>query len=74
MRGQAQGFLIVLTQGIGMYLGAKIVPIFYTKSMEGENLLENWASFWWVPCGMAAAVLVFFVILFNDRVVPKSTK
>ena len=72
IRGQAQGLLIVLTQGIGMYLGAKINTPLFAARVTSESPLAQWPSFWWIPCGMAAAVLVLFIALFNDRVIPKS--
>ena len=68
IRGQAQGLLIVLTQGIGMYLGAKINTPLFTARVTGESPLAQWPSFWWIPCGMAAAVLVLFILFFHDRV------
>ncbi len=71
IRGQAQGLLIVLTQGIGMYLGAKINTPLFAARVTGESPLALWPSFWWIPCSMAAAVLVIFIVLFNDRVTSK---
>jgi nucleoside transporter len=73
MRGQAQGFLVVLTQGVGMLLGARInAGIFDTRvgTLKGESALHFWPSFWWIPAGMAALFLLLFLFLFRDRLRP----
>ncbi len=71
MRGQAQGFLVVLTQGVGMLLGATINAKFFGERIgEAKDgaALALWPSFWWIPAGMAAGILILFVLLFRDRV------
>ncbi len=70
MRGQAQGLLVVLTQGVGMYLGA-LFNSYYHKHIVGERaegvtLLQAWADFWWVPAALAGGILVGFILLFRD--------
>jgi nucleoside transporter len=75
IRGQAQGFLVLLTQGIGMYGGAKINDLFFTSKVgepakAGASVLSVWPDFWWVPAAMAGGILVLFFLLFRDRVKP----
>lgn len=73
IRGQAQGFLVVLTQGVGMYLGAKLNDIFFTQKLAGATgpeALANWPSFWWIPAMMAGSILIVFLAIFRDRVKP----
>ena len=75
IRGQAQGFLVLLTQGIGMYGGAKINDLFFTSKVgeptkAGAQVLSVWPSFWWVPAAMAGGILVLFFLLFRDRLKP----
>ena len=70
MRGQAQGLLIVLTQGVGMFIGAKINQAYFEKKVgvmeEGETVLDTWPDFWWMPAGLAASILVVFFIFFKN--------
>lgn len=70
MRAQAQGFLVVLTQGIGMYVGAKVnAGVFAAKvDASGAEALSQWPSFWWFPAIFAGVILILFLILFHDRV------
>jgi len=74
LRGQAQGLYVVLTQGIGMLIGASFNQHFFKTRVsvpsEAENatpVLTLWADFWWIPGGVAAVVLVLFLILFRDE-------
>ncbi len=68
IRGQAQGFLVLVTYGVGMLIGAKVAGFVY-KGFLGAgatNLsLELWRSFWIFPAAFAAAVLIFFTAFFK---------
>lgn len=69
IRGQAQGFLVLLTQGLGMGIGAllfgKLVG-YYTTQVNGAAVL-NWEMIWAVPVAFVLAVLVIFVIGFKEE-------
>jgi nucleoside transporter len=68
--GQAQGFLVVHTQGLGMWIGAKLnQPLFEAKvgSLTGTSALSHWPAFWWIPASMAGAIFLIFVLLFRTR-------
>ena len=69
IRGQVQGLLVLLTQGIGFFLGTQLSGLFVnTYGVGGQLDLGGWANFWFI---FAAATFVFsvaFVMLFNDRV------
>ncbi|HEX6307128.1 MAG TPA: MFS transporter [Longimicrobiales bacterium] len=69
IRGQAQGFLVLITYGIGMLIGAQIAGNVYARVLgDATSLtLEQWRGFWYIPAAFAAAVLVFFVLAFRDR-------
>jgi nucleoside transporter len=69
VRGQAQGFLVLVTYGLGMLIGAQIAGNVYNRFLAGASslALSQWASFWLLPAGFAAAVLVFFAILFREK-------
>lgn len=71
IRGQAQGFLVLITYGIGMLIGAQIAGNVYNGFLgdAGALTLEQWRSFWYIPAAFAAAVLLFFVATFRDRTV-----
>ena len=68
IRGQAQGFLVLVTYGVGMLIGAQVAGRVYGSFLASgaTNLtLEQWGQFWWLPAGFAAAVLVFFAVFFR---------
>jgi len=73
IRSQAQGFLIVLTQGIGMYLGAKLNTAYFSHKIgtaSGSEALALWPSFWWFPALLAVGILVLFLAFFRDKITP----
>ena len=64
-RSSAQGLIAIATYGIGMGIGswlAGVVADIYT--VDG---VKNWTSIWMVPAGIAAVVLVLFVLFFKDN-------
>lgn len=71
IRGQAQSLIVMLTQGLGLGIGAQFFGWWTTQcSSEGGGI--DFATFWYVPAGFALAVLVVFLITFWDRVEDKS--
>ena len=70
IRGQAQGLLVLVTYGVGMLIGAQVAGAVYNGFLgSGQALsLDQWQQFWWLPAAFAAAILLGFVLLFNDRV------
>lgn len=68
IRGQAQGLLVLVTQGLGLGIGAQVVgKLIANYTTAGEPPVTDWGSFWMVPAAMAGVVMVLFGILFNDR-------
>jgi nucleoside transporter len=69
IRGQAQGFFVFVTYGVGMLIGAQVAGNVYNRFLGGATALtlEQWKSFWLLPAGFAAVVLVFFGLAFYDR-------
>lgn len=67
VRGQAQGFLVLVTYGIGMLIGAQVAGRVFNRFLGGATVLtlDQWAQFWWLPAGFAAAVLIFFALFFK---------
>lgn len=70
IRGQAQGLIILITYGVGMLIGAQVAGQVYNAFLGTASSLSlaQWHDFWWIPAVFAAAVLIFFVIFFNDQV------
>ncbi len=72
VRGQAQGFLVLVTYGVGMLIGAQVAGNVYKSMLGGaaSMTLDRWPSFWVLPAGFAAAILILFALLFPA---PKAT-
>ncbi|HEU4720850.1 MAG TPA: hypothetical protein VFS59_05755, partial [Gemmatimonadaceae bacterium] len=70
IRGQAQGFFVLVTYGVGMLIGAQIAGNVYNRFLAGADglTLPQWNQFWWLPAAFAAAVTIFFALAFRDRV------
>lgn len=73
IKSSAQGLISLATYGIGMGIGSKISGIvldMYTRP-DGS---KDWLAVWMVPAGIAAVVLLLFVLLFNDNARSKAPK
>ncbi len=69
IRGQAQGLLVFVTQGLGMLIGAKLAGLLFNSIVgdaTGPSSLALYQRFWTIPAILAAVVLVLFVLLFKD--------
>jgi nucleoside transporter len=68
VRGQAQGFLVLITYGVGMFIGAQIAGRVFNRFLGDDTALalETWSRFWYLPALFALAVLVFFLVAFKD--------
>lgn len=69
IRAQAQGLIVFVTYGVGMLVGAQTAGIVYNKFLGNAKALtlSQWQSFWWLPVAFAAAVLLFFIITFKEK-------
>ena len=69
IRAQAQGLIVFVTYGIGMLVGAQAAGMVYNKFLGSATslTLQQWQSFWWLPAGFAAAVLLFFIVTFKEK-------
>jgi nucleoside transporter len=65
IQSQAQGMITMATYGIGMWMGTLLSG--YVKDNYTVETIVNWKSVWMVPAGIAAGVLVLFVLLFKDN-------
>ncbi len=73
IRGQVQGLLVLLTQGVGFFLGTQLSGAFVNAyGTNGTLSMEDWQLFWGI---FAVATLVFtliFFFLFNDQTADES--
>ena len=70
IKSSAQGLITLATYGIGMGIGSKLSGIVldkYTLTDAAGVVTHNWNGVWMIPAGIAAVVLVLFIIFFNDN-------
>jgi nucleoside transporter len=65
-KSAAQGFITLATYGVGMLIGSYISgPIVdHWKTSETSH---NWQTIWLIPAGIAAVVLLVFLVSFTDK-------
>lgn len=70
VRGQIQGLLVLLTFGLGMFLGAQIsgAVVSLVASADVISSPEQWRSFWGVFSGAMLVFSAFFFLMFHDKV------
>jgi len=66
IRGQAQGFLVLITLGLGMLIGAQVSG--WLNNFFKVDGVVDWQTFWWIPAIFAAVILLFFMFTFQDDV------
>lgn len=71
IRGQAQGLIVLITYGVGMLIGAQVAGEVFNSFLGNAEVLSagQWYTFWWIPAAFAGAVLLFFMLFFNDQVI-----
>jgi nucleoside transporter len=65
LRGAAQGFLMFLTFGVGMFLGALLSG--WTIDFFTTPQARDWRSFWLTSSTAALALLFLFALLFRSK-------
>jgi len=68
IQASAQGFLALVTLGLGMIIGNLIngkITSYY--ALEGEAGGHNWKMIWLIPCVMAAVVMAAFALFFKEK-------
>jgi len=68
IRGQAQGLLVLITLGLGMFIGAQVAGQLGASIVTetGEAALPQWKTFWAIPAIGAGVIMVVFGLLFKD--------
>lgn len=65
-KSSAQGFITLATYGVGMLIGTLLSGrIFDNYQLAGGT--HDWRMIWLIPAGIAALVLVLFLLLFRER-------
>lgn len=67
IKSQAQGLISLATYGIGMFIGSIIAGKVKDLYSSGDPVITNWTNVWLVPAGIAAVVLLLFVLFFRDN-------
>jgi len=65
IQSSAQGMITMATYGVGMWIGTLLSG--YVKDHYTLNDIVNWRSVWMVLAGIAALVLVLFLLFFKDN-------
>jgi len=73
LRASAQGFLGMMTYGVGMVIGSNVSGLIanhyeITEMVNGVEKVvgQNWQQTWLIPAAMAFVVLVLFALVFKD--------
>jgi nucleoside transporter len=65
-KSSAQGFITLATYGVGMLIGTLLSgDIFDKHTLAGGA--HDWRMIWLIPAGIAAVVLVLFLLFFRER-------
>jgi nucleoside transporter len=66
IKSSAQALISIATYGIGMGIGSKLSGMVLDAYTRPDGS-KDWLGVWLVPAGIAAAVLILFVLLFTDK-------
>jgi nucleoside transporter len=65
IKSAAQGLFTFATYGLGMFIGTWVSGVIVDKYKLPEG--HNWKGIWFVPAGIAVAVLIYFIIFFKEK-------
>lgn len=66
IKNAAQGLFTFATYGVGMFIGTWFSGVIVDKYVVTPTT-HNWTNIWYVPAGIAAAVLVYFLLFFREK-------
>ena len=66
VRASAQGFIALVTYGVGMVIGSNIAG-YVAGHYEIPGGGHMWRQIWIIPAVMAGVVMVLFILLFKDK-------
>ncbi len=64
IKSSAQGLITLATYGAGMFIGYIVSG--YIVDMYATADAHNWQNIWLVPAGIAAVIMVLFLLVFRD--------
>jgi nucleoside transporter len=64
-KSAAQGMITLATYGIGMLIGFYIAGLISDAYNTAAG--HNWQMIWLIPAGIAAAVMILFMLFFKDK-------
>jgi len=71
IKNAAQGLFTFATYGLGMFIGTYVSGVVvnkYATVNEQTNVTtHNWTNIWYVPAGIAAIVLIYFILFFREK-------
>ncbi len=69
IRGQAQGFLVLMTYGVGMFIGAQIAGWVFNGivTSTGPDAAGQWQTFWTIPAVLAGVIAMVFALFFKEK-------
>ena len=65
IKSAAQGLFTFATYGLGMFIGTWVSGVIVDRYKLPEG--HNWKGIWFVPAGIAVAVLIYFIIFFKEK-------
>lgn len=69
IRANAQGFIALITYGVGMVIGNKVAGhvVDYFSTMSNGQEVISWVKVWLTPAVMSGVVLILFALLFHEN-------
>jgi MFS family permease len=69
IRGQVQGFFVLIANGVGMLIGAQVTGRVYNTFLGQADALSlaSWQTFWTHPAVFALMVLLMFAMTFKEK-------
>jgi nucleoside transporter len=76
LRSTAQGFITLVTYGIGMLIGSLLSGgiLDYFSQTTASGVVRNWPSFWMSSAGMSFAILLLVLFFFKSSVKVQATQ
>ena len=72
IRASAQGLFMMMTNGVGAWLGSKISGYLIDKYFIGAGGAKNWHDIWLTFAGYALVIAILFMLLFKHKHDPKA--
>lgn len=70
IRAQAQGFLVQMTLGVGMFAGMLVSGRLFNLFVEGTTgaeRMQQYQTFWMIPAAFSLLVMIGFAIFFKEK-------